>query len=218
MKIKCKDQYLVECNHCGNKGLANLKGNFDSVEEYVDEETKFRSLVSITTWMFLECPVCNNAILMTHEQYGQSEEEDDDRFYKIIYPLKSIEMKNTPKSIRSKFEAAVKSLHIDKEICMIALRKVLEMICKDQGVTEGKLFDNINELATKGVFPSELKDCSHLIRRIGNDGAHHDVEAITIWEIKDVISLVEFIIQYLYEIPNKINNLEKKYEKRDSKK
>jgi hypothetical protein len=214
---KAKNQYLVECNHCGNKGLANLKGNFDNIEEYVDEETKVRSLVSITTWLFLECPVCHNGIVITHEYYGQSDEEDDDSFIKLIYPLKSIDMKNTPKDIKQKFNAAVKNYNIDTDICMIALRKVLEMICEDQGLSEGNLVGKINDLSTKGIFPQELKDCGHLIRRIGNDGAHSEVNKISKWEIKDVISLVEFIIQYLYEIPTKISNLEKKYEKKDLK-
>ena len=71
-----------------------MKGNFDNIEEYVDEETKVRSMVSITTWLFLECPVCHNGIVITHEYYGQSDEEDDDSFIKLIYPLKSIDMKN----------------------------------------------------------------------------------------------------------------------------
>ena len=217
MKIKCKPQYLVECNHCGNKGLVNLKDSFDSREEYIDEETKIVSVASITTWLFLECPVCHNAILMTHEQYGQSEDDDDEKYYKICYPIKSIEMRKTPKDIKQKFEAAVKNLHIDKEICMIALRKVLELICKEQGATEGKLVNKIEELAKGGILPVELKECSHLIRRIGNDGAHDNLDGITIWELKDVISLVEFIIQYLYEIPNKICGLEAKYAKKDSR-
>ncbi len=95
---------------------------------------------------------------------------------------------------------------------MLALRMILELICKEKGVLEDKLYKQINELASTGVFPKELKDCSNLIRLLGNDRAHADLGKINKWEIKDAISLVEFILIYLYEIPLKITKLEQKYE------
>ena len=158
--------------------------------------------------MLLECPVCGDGILALYEDYGYDEENKN---VEILYPRKTIEMKNTPKEIKSKFEGAIRTLNIDNEICIMALRIVLELICKDKGVTTGKLYEKINKLAEDGVFPSELKDCSHLIRLLGNAGAHSDVGKITKWEIRDLISFTEFIIMYLYEIPLKINKLKSKY-------
>ena len=200
-------QFLCECNHCGNKGLANLKGSFSNCEEDYDSATGQRFFICSKKWLLLQCPVCGEGILALEEDYGYDSEKD----FHVLYPIKTIEMKNTPKEIKNKFEGAIKNYNIDNEICIMALRMVLELICKEKGVTGNKLYLQINELASKGVFPAELKDCSDLIRLLGNAGAHSDVGKISKWEIKDCISFVEFIIMYLYEIPLKINKLKEKY-------
>lgn len=59
--MKEKDYLLETCKHCGNKGLlkivANYKQRYDEIEDY--------SVVfsSDTTWLSLECPVCNGISL-----------------------------------------------------------------------------------------------------------------------------------------------------------
>ena len=66
---------------------------------------------------------------------------------------------------------------------------------------------SITDLSSKNVFPSTINDASHLIRILGNEGAHSESETISRTSIYGIESLVKNIIEYVYILPQKVREI-----------
>ena len=213
---KERKQIICQCNHCGNKGYLDIVGHFTNhIVDYYDDEPCYWW---DNDWFLLKCPICGDAVLYeecTEEgavNYKSNGEYDYDVEHKLIYPNPYLVMKNTPSDIISTYESAVKSYSIDKNVTLIAFRLVLEKIAKDKGAKGKKLVDMINDLSKKKILPSTLKDSGSVVRILGNFGAHGDDDIlITKNDLLIIKQFVEYIIDYIYEMPAKIEGLTKKF-------
>ncbi len=123
----------------------------------------------------------------------------------ILFPINNIESGSIPSKVKEAFEAALKTKEIDKNICLIALRRTLELILKDKGATKWGLKDKIEEIAEKGLLPGTLKEASSLTKILGDSAAHDKELEIDQHDVESMSEFVEFIIEYLYIVPDKIN-------------
>lgn len=57
---------------------------------------------------------------------------------------------------------------------ILMARAVIEAICKDKGITNGRLNSKIDQLAERGLILQSTKDEAHEIRYLGNFVAHAD--------------------------------------------
>ena len=133
---------------------------------------------------------------------------------KIEYPIIAVSPEGVPKEIYSAFEAAVKTKGIDYAICLLSLRRVLEMICKDKEAVGKDLEKKIDDLIEKKIFPPMIEDACWIIRQMGNDAAHADKVNVYTYDVEQVISYVATIIDYLYSLPFRVENMKKKIEDR----
>ena len=207
-----KNNTLIEtCYHCGNTGRQDiLYFHRQCFGDYPDE------LQEEFNWFVLKCPVCGMASLKegyTNEAMVNIRNEQifEER---IVYPKTKFDFKYAPKSIQRAFESAVKVSKIDPAVCLLSLRRTLEMICKNKKAQGKNLEEKIKDLANKNILPSTLDDSSWLIRTMGNDAAHADDINYTEYEVGQIIEFVEMIITYLYELPNRIDKLKEAREKR----
>jgi len=210
------EDYIIEtCRYCGNRGL--LKKAVQYVQElydYCDEEPCAKMNYD---WFLLECPVCKGITLFqrfsgdyTMDSQGNVKFEDA-----IVYPSNNA-YPNTPYEIVKTYEAAVKSSKVDNEIALIAIRALLEKICKDKGAKGRNLKEKLKDMVRKNYFPATLNDCGEIIREMGNKGAHGDeCNKISNRDIAELIDFVETIMFYIYELPVKIDSFNKKYELKD---
>ena len=215
-----KKQIIVQCYNCGNKGLMNVlyttsqkfggtyENEFGEIEH--DFEAEF-------TWKLLSCPVCNMLTLYqtyTDESmqipYGENFKQIFDS--EILYPKNKMKMSEVPKDISSAFESALKIKNIDYNICLISLRRTLEMICIDKKAEGGNLYKKIMYLINKNIFPQELKDAYLVIKDFGNDGAHCKNTSLNNFEIDELIEILYKVIDYLYIMPNQIEKMKKTHE------
>ena len=210
MFMKEKEFRLEQCYHCGNKGLMELKcechqqfgGEIDgSMEEHF-------------TWTLLKCKVCNMiTLIQVYTDETMCNEEHGQEFYKEnIYPLNNYNMKNVPNKISSAFEAALKVKNIDLKICMMGMRRVLELICKDNSARGRNLEAKIEDMINKNIFPREMESAYTIIRKVGNDAAHSDRLNLSVRDVDEIFSLLYSIINYLYIIPSKMLELKAKIE------
>ena len=84
------------------------------------------------------------------------------------------------------------------------------MICVDKGATEKELYKKIEELAQNGTLPEPLREASSFARKLGNSAAHNKGLDVDTHDINSMVDFVEYIIEYLYILPNKLERYKKR--------
>ena len=204
-------KYLLQtCKHCGNKGLLKIVADYKQHFKEMDGTAVI--FTADTLWSLLECPVCEGISLYKSYSddtmltpYGYESDVS------IEYPGNKYDFKHVPESILKSYQAAVKTSKVDLNVCLIAIRAVLEKICQDRGSKKKNLEAMLKEMVNKNVFPETLDQCSFLIRKLGNSGAHGDDIDMSQSDVLELIDFIETILYYIYELPVKIANVNDKY-------
>jgi len=133
----------------------------------------------------------------------------------IRYPTDNVDYLNVPDEIKSAFEAAKRTIGIDYGICLVSLRRTLEMICKFEGATGKTLDAKIKNLVSDKKLPPMIEDILYIIRISGNDGAHADTIHLSDSQVRDVMNFVGTIINYLYSMPERVSILKEIVKKKE---
>lgn len=203
-------QKILQCLHCGNKTLMNNVG-FHKQTWCEDEEGSF--IENAETSMFL-CPVCGKITLFSEYTNNCMCDYNGEHYSleEILYPINTFSDSSLPKPIKDSYEAALKTRNIDGAVCLIAIRRVLEIVCKLNNAKGNNLEKMIENLALEGIIPAQLKNASHLMRLFGNSAVHDNEFNISDNDIGAMMQLVKNILEYLYIIPRKIEHLQKHFE------
>ena len=211
-----KEQIIMQCYHCGNKGLMNVvniitqKFGGTFVNSFGDVEHEFEEHY---TWKLLLCPVCHMPTLyQTYTDESMEYEENQGYDIKILYPEVQMDLTNVPEIVASNFESALRIKNINKDMCLTALRKTLEMICLDKNARGNSLESKIKNLVATNVFPKELDNAYYLIRKYGNAGTHSKNVSAGNYEVEELIRILYDVINYLYMLPVKLVNMKSKYD------
>lgn len=205
MDIQKKSQEVIKCFHCGNETLMSKKG------EYTWGSGGYEEFEFSYKYEMFACPVCHKITLRetysdeTMICYGAGDQMWWDKKKSILFPVGNIESNSVPPKIKEAYTAALRIKNIDKYVCLMALRRALELILKDKGAMKWGLKDKIEELAQKGLLPDTLKEASSLTKIFGDSAAHDKEIEIEQFDVECMSEFTGFIIQYLYVIPDKIN-------------
>ena len=114
---------------------------------------------------------------------------------------------NVPKSVHSAFSVALKAQHVDDALCLISLRRTLEIICKDKQAKGNNLVAMIQDLTDKSIFPPIINKASDILRILGNEAAHGDTIEYDWSIVKEMVNFTQIIIEYVYVVPFRIENI-----------
>ena len=152
----------------------------------------------------LECQICNETVTVLearrpHETYITGVITD----VRIIHPLPE------PEGLDDSIPTDIADLFREGSLCETVgayraaagvYRACVEMVCKDQGFTSGKLYDKIEALKASLGADSYIADDMHEARSLGNDGLH-DGLAYSHAEVQDVAGLIREALLVLYVQP-----------------
>lgn len=166
----------------------------------------------IKKWTMLYCPVCCNVTLLYESEIyllpvGNMKNRS------ILYPQVSIDG-DVPTLINTAFDSALK-VRSDGAICCLALRRTLEMICKNNGETSGTLEKKLLRLSEKGIIPPILDEMAKLLRQIGNDAAHGNDKSFSVTIVNILIDFTRTIIEYVYVLPQKLRKIQKQIDQEE---
>lgn len=146
------DYILATCRECGNRGLLKKAAQYEqNIPNYDDGE-----LVDTAEYLYalLECPVCKTVSL--YQRYGSDHliDYNGDEYYeeRILYPTAK-NFPNVPRDILKSYEAAVKTSKVDYSISLIAIRAVLEKICKERGTNRKNLKSMLKQMVERHILP-----------------------------------------------------------------
>ena len=199
---------IIKCFHCGNETPMPKVGEYF----WGSREIEFQDFDFFYKYELFACPVCHKVNL--RETYGDvtmmgyydcnlakyGEQKS------ILFPLNSIDSDSLPNKIKEAYVGALKTKGIDKYVCLMALRRTLELMLNDKGATKWGLKKKIEEIAEKGLLPDTLKEASSLTKILGDTAAHDKDLEIDQYDVEAMAEFIGFIIEYLYIIPDKINN------------
>lgn len=189
----------MTCPHCGHKGTFETIGVLDL--GILSGGTKFSNYMGLR-----KCPNdnCKGQLFFIM---------DADKNLIYISPPETIsfDKENVPDKILESFTQAI---ICHSHSCFIAsaimIRKTLEEICFDKGITGKDLKTKISSLGSRILIPRELLEGMDTLRLLGNDAAH--IEAKTFNEIgKDEIEIsIDFtkeIIKAIYQYDRLLEKL-----------
>lgn len=206
------------CFHCGNTGLLKPIGRTGWKDEDIVEDDCGNvinyTLIEHEDWYIFECPVCHKPVIISEYKFDVANMPSE---RKTEYPAIAVLPEGVPKEIYAAFESAVKTKGIDYSICLLSLRRVLEMICKDKGAVGQDLEKKIENLIDKNVLSPAFSDACWIIRELGNCAAHADKMKFYAYQVEQVIEYVSTIINYLYSMPSRVSALKKKVEEQKQK-
>ena len=198
---------IIKCFHCGNETPMQRVGEYSWGSrdiEYTDFDFHYG-------YELFACPVCHKVTL--RETYGDEtmiEYRNHDQMVwcnqkSILYPTNSMESNSIPTKVKEAYEAALKTKGIDKYICLMALRRTLELLLKEKGATKWGLQAKIEEIAEKGLLPDTLREASSLAKMLGDTAAHDKELEIDQYDVEAMAEFIGYIIEYLYIVPDKIS-------------
>lgn len=221
-----KNEKVLTCFHCGNKtAMKEVAGyTHKDNEEIWDFTYSYYEPVHVITyvkeWHLFLCPVCTNVTLEELEHNSEEREPNGvpSSSEEILYPFKAIEENNIPKDVSGAFEAALKVRQIDGAICAIAIRRTLEMMCKDKGEEGKNLYVMLKSLSEKGILPPILNDMASVLRVIGNAAAHADEEKFSHDLVPSMVEFTQIILDYVYNLPKRIEQIQDSLSKKNGEK
>jgi len=210
-------EQIIECNYCGNKTLMKEVARYDRPFYNKLPDGTYEIESKGTLYQLFKCPICLE-LTYTERYYFDINDDPSDRYnvLEIIYPKLSIDFTDVPDKIKSAFLSAYKVRTIDSNVCLMALRRTLEMICVDKGAEKYNLNGKVSELVENGTLPPMMKDLCNIVRERGNKAAHQDGRELSKGELERVIEYISTIIEYLYSTPSKVKKDLEKIEKEKS--
>lgn len=209
---------VMQCNHCGNKTLMNLvaEHEFNDQEHIFDHswssDQPVLSVYWFYHWKLYFCPVCQNVTLIRLSGDSEDVEYDGQPIIRetTLYPSNSIENKHIPEPVSAAFEAALKVRNLEGAVCVLALRRALEKLCKHEGAEGRDLFTKLKDLQNKGKLPPIMDEIAFILRVEGNQAAHADDVEFDKDTVNQLIDFTQTILDYMYTLPNKIKAAQKR--------
>jgi hypothetical protein len=107
-----------------------------------------------------------------------------------------------PPEVRATYDELILAMNGEQPILAgLAVRILIEMICKNQSATGKNLLAKIDDLKLKGVLPNAGADILHKLRSMGNDSAH-EAKPSTVKQLTLAMDVVENLLQSVYIHPH----------------
>jgi Domain of unknown function (DUF4145) len=94
----------------------------------------------------------------------------------------------------------------DNDAASVMARSALQVTLRHQQAVGSNLRAEIDGLAAKGLLPPIMKEWAHELRLLANESAHPSAmaESPSKKDVTDVVEFLEYLLQYLYSLPNRI--------------
>jgi Domain of unknown function (DUF4145) len=123
----------------------------------------------------------------------------------------SFEAKNVPKNIAGTLKEAIEcNANNCHRAAAAMVRRTIEEICEEKGVTGNTLFDRIEALKSQVVIAPALFEAMHDIRFLGNDAVHIELkwfDDVGKEELLVAIKITKKIIEAIYQSEDLVNEL-----------
>lgn len=132
---------------------------------------------------------------------------NNDELFVYPPPIAVLNLKSIPPEIEADAKEALLAFKVGAlKATVVMCRRVVEVTCQNQSAAGSNLRAKIDDLQTKQLIDSRLKDWAHQIRFFGNFAAHPDPAFgdITQGDAEMMIDFMTTFLEYIFELPAKI--------------
>lgn len=150
------------------------------------------------SYVFAECEICWQTLAIRrriNESNGHKR-----GVFEILWPVLERNLSETvPESLRKE--------HLEARACfnaeaytatVVMVRRTLEGVCADHGITRKPLYAALDEMKSTGLIEGRLLEWAQGLRVLGNDAAHFTGRSVNRQDAKDALSLAEALLDYMY--------------------
>jgi hypothetical protein len=120
--------------------------------------------------------------------------------YPLATPDDSVD-KNVPVAIATDFSEALRCLWVKEFRASVAMcRRALQSSCDDLKAQGKNLFEQIDDLAKKGIITEPLKKLAHRVRLTANKELHASGDDLGTIEEKDAEAIIAFTREYFHHV------------------
>jgi hypothetical protein len=186
----------ITCPFCFERG--NFKVTFHAEKKKPNESKKLN-------FDTLECGNCKGYVMAL---WSAGEHSDLYDVRVLPWPLKLDKYpKHWPDTVGRFWLQAHRNLRDENwDATAVMARSSLQAALRDKSAKGKTLRDEIVDLADQGILPPIMRDWSDNVRELGNDAAHPkpDQPATSAQDAKDVVRFLDFLLEYLYDVPHRI--------------
>lgn len=210
------ERYKIACPNCGGTETNHTVIHEKNVGWATDDEdirgTYVYSIIrcdGCETYRFRSSEFCSEAIGdRGYEEYGirvYPEQKPNSR--------QGIDQSKFPNDVAKMYSETLSAFNAGiLTLCGGGLRATVEAICIDRGISNGKLYEKINKLVTKGFMVQSQADLLHEERYIGNY-ALHEMRTPSKQDLDDGLRIIENLLETIYIIPHRAERLKLRREK-----
>ena len=215
-------QIVIQCYHCGNTTphCVSYRHTTKMLFEQIDDQKYYEDYEFVSCI----CSTCGGLNLFgDFTEYPQNEDFSKKR----LYPMGSSILPPRHK-LHGENPIPVKILKMYDEIWPLRLsapnafvtqvRRALELICQDKGASGKNLYQMLEDLVRKEVFPGYFSEITGILREVGNIAAHASEQEIDLWDAELIDDFFRFVIDYVYIAPSKIERMRQRLQIGSNKK
>lgn len=215
-----REEKVFICRHCGNKTSHALVYTHSVDVPLGIYDENYDEITSPDYFFLFECKTCHGISLKN----VFSEQLDPDPTAEIpfesveyLYPSVKTFEEEVPAGLRLVMSEASKVKLISAMAYLILVRKILEELCKERGIKEKNLQENLKKLVENEKLPDIFVKSSDKLRLLGNIGAHESKIEINKEDIKLVEEFLFALVEYIYVMPFKLDKLNEAFDKQKTK-
>ncbi|MCW2876068.1 MAG: aminoacyl-tRNA deacylase [Sphaerisporangium sp.] len=159
-----------------------------------------------------------HVLLLAPEEPGDGFQEDagerPPRPARVLWPGEGgAEGEEVPEHLRVELRDAKACLRAGAyPSAVVMVRRLLEGVCADHGVTVTPLSQALRELRRRGLIEGRLLVWAEELRLVGNEAAHIRAGRISAEDARDAVALAEALLDYLYVFTPKYRDFRKRRE------
>ena len=197
----------IACAFCG------AAGNFETVHHL--ERTKAGGSRKVLNYDTLQCGHCGNLMFAFWSAAEHSFGSRGIHAYRLLpwHQSTTAYPKHWPGDVGLYWVEARRSIE-GKNWTAAALmaRSAVQLVARSHGAKGNNLKQEIDDLADKGLILPIMKDWSHEVRDLANEGTHPQPGSTGTNEkdAKDVVEFLTFLMRVMYDLPNQISDFRKR--------
>jgi hypothetical protein len=202
--MKIGEFKVLVCPHCGNRTPHRFVFEHVYTAMWYGEDGKLSDDPSPESmYLIYECATCHD--LSLYEYIPESGIEPS-----LGYPKGDTLDNSVPERVACNYREAKRVQVVSPNAFAVLIRRALEAMCDDRGISSGRLQQRLEELANRGEIPPVLAEITSVLRTLGNSGAHNTEQNVTVPMTWQTDKFFRTLVEYVYVAPSLLREFRKK--------